>query len=102
VPTQPRPPAPPAPAVDALPESPTETYQARTRNAGQRRRQQHKAQRAATKQASTKDKKNESALFLAPRLLLVALRCVAIARTKRASVDVCFWQVLPFVAERQK
>jgi hypothetical protein len=43
-----------------LPESTTETYQARTRNAGQRRRQQHKAQRAATKQASTKDKKNES------------------------------------------
>jgi hypothetical protein len=43
-----------------LPESPTETYQARTRNAGQRRRQRHKAQRAATKQASKPDKKNES------------------------------------------
>ena len=52
VPTQPRPPAPPAPAVNALPQSPTETSQARTRIAGQRRRQQHKAQRAATKQAS--------------------------------------------------
>jgi hypothetical protein len=59
VPTQPRPPAPPAPAVGALPASPTETYQARTRNAGQRRRQQHKAQRAATKQASKQNKKNE-------------------------------------------
>ena len=60
VPTQPHPPASPAPAVDALPESPTETYQARTRNAGQRRRQRHKAQRAATKQVSKPDKQHES------------------------------------------
>ena len=60
VPTQPHPPAPPAPAVDALPESPTKTYQARTSNAGQRRRQRHKAQRAATKQESKQNKKYES------------------------------------------
>jgi len=53
VPNQPQQdPAPPAPAVDALPESPN-TYQARTRNAGQWRRQRHKAQRAATKHFSS-------------------------------------------------
>ena len=61
VPNQPaQSPAPPVPAVNALPKPPTATYQARSRNAGQRRRQRHKAQRAATKQASKQDKKNES------------------------------------------
>jgi hypothetical protein len=60
VPNQPQQdPAPPASAVNALPESPTKTYQARTRNAGQQRRQQHKAQRAATKHASKENKKSE-------------------------------------------
>jgi hypothetical protein len=39
---------------------PSKTYQARTSNAGQRRRQRHKAQRAATKQAIKQKKKNES------------------------------------------
>jgi hypothetical protein len=53
-------PAPPALAIDSSPKAPTETYKARTRNAGQRRCQQHKAQRAATKQASKENKKNEA------------------------------------------
>jgi hypothetical protein len=61
VPNQPQQdPALPAPAVNALPESPTKTYQARTSNAGQRRCQRHKAQRAATKHASKENKKNEA------------------------------------------
>jgi hypothetical protein len=67
VPNQPQQdPAPPAPAVDSSPEAPTETYKARTTNAGQRRRQRNKAQRAATKQASKKTRRMNPQLLVLP------------------------------------
>jgi hypothetical protein len=43
-----------------LPKPPTKTYTAHTSNAGQQRRQQHKAQRAATKHARKPNQKNEA------------------------------------------